>query len=120
MNKQVNRLFSLLLLGGILLAACSSGSETAGEATAPAATIAPAATDVPATATVAVVVAATAGSDPTDEPAMAEATATTQASPTEATETMTEVEVNGRNADGTYFRGRADAPVVLVDYSDFF
>jgi hypothetical protein len=29
------------------------------------------------------------------------------------------VVVNGRTDDGAYFLGRADAPVTIIDYSDF-
>ena len=33
--------------------------------------------------------------------------------------TATTVPFNGKNEDGTFFRGRADAPVTFIDYSDF-
>ena len=120
MNKKMKWLFSLLLMAGSLLAACSQGSEPASEATAPPAATLAAATDVPATAPVPTVAEATSENEPIAEPTTAEPTATVPASPAQATNDMVEVDVNGRNPDGTYFRGRADAPVVLIDYSDFF
>ncbi len=33
--------------------------------------------------------------------------------------TATTIPFNGKNEDGTFFRGRADAPVTFIDYSDF-
>lgn len=43
------------------------------------------------------------------------ATATALNSPTETPQ----ITVNGRTSDGAYFLGREDAPVTIIDYSDF-
>jgi hypothetical protein len=52
----------------------------------------------------------------TNEP---QAAATAESTPTAAAEQAEEVAFNGRNEDGTFFRGAADAPVTMFDYSDF-
>jgi hypothetical protein len=52
----------------------------------------------------------------TSEP---QVTATPASTPTTAAEPTEEVAFNGRNEDGTFFRGAADAPVTMIDYSDF-
>ncbi|MFW6098242.1 MAG: hypothetical protein ACOC9Z_09195 [Chloroflexota bacterium] len=57
------------------------------------------------------------------EEATVEAPTETAAPPPEETpvEATTEAEaaVDGRTDDGAYFMGRADAPVRMIDYSDF-
>ncbi len=58
---------------------------------------------------------------PTEEAtveAPTETAAPTEETPVEPT-TEVEVAVNGRTDDGAYFMGRADAPVRMIDYSDF-
>lgn len=71
---------------------------------------------------------ATADPAPTNAPTIVESTATSTSEPTEVPDPeMTEapedapaeVAVNGRTEDGAYFLGRADAPVTIIDYSDF-
>lgn len=61
--------------------------------------------------------------EPPPEEATVEAPTETPAPPTAETpvEATVEVEaaVNGRTDDGAYFMGRADAPVRMIDYSDF-
>jgi hypothetical protein len=50
------------------------------------------------------------------------AEATAQQEPTEtspAPTATTAIAVVGRTEEGAYFRGRADAPVTVLDYSDF-
>ena len=47
-------------------------------------------------------------------------TETATSVPTDTPEPVAEVQINGRNPDGTFFRGRSDAPVTIIDYSDFF
>lgn len=57
------------------------------------------------------------------EEATVEAPTETAAPPPEETPvaatTEAEAAVNGRTEDGAYFLGRADAPVRMIDYSDF-
>ena len=36
-----------------------------------------------------------------------------------ATATLAAVAINGRSAEGAYFLGREDAPLTIIDYSDF-
>lgn len=45
--------------------------------------------------------------------------ATETPSPEAPTATAPPVAVNGRSADGAYFLGREDAPLTIIDYSDF-
>lgn len=59
---------------------------------------------------------------PTDEPSPAEPTQQppTKPVPTAVTEEAAEVVVEyGRTPEGAYFKGAANAPVTLIDYSDF-
>ncbi len=109
----MRRLIPLLSL--LLLAACAA--ETAVE---------PIAT-VPPTATIVMTVVETTAvpthpPTPTDEPALAEPT---QPPPTEPALTATaEIEADvvieyGRTSEGAYYQGATDAPVTLIDYSDF-
>jgi hypothetical protein len=66
--------------------------------------------------------------DPTNGPQDIPATAAvmTEPDPTAPPEKATEIApeetavvINGRSEDGSYFLGRADAPVTIIDYSDF-
>jgi hypothetical protein len=117
--------FRTWYLSFILLLAACGGSDVQRLATAPVATgeqptavsptetVAAAPTTVPsATAPAQPATAATDDSGaetlPTEAPAIA-ATATEEPS----------VAVNGRTADGAYFMGREDAPLTIIDYSDF-
>ena len=45
--------------------------------------------------------------------------ATVEAQPTAADAATAGAVAYGRNEDGTFFHGAADAPVTLIDYSDF-
>ena len=117
MNKRPNVLLCLLLLAMILLASCRQRLDAVSTADAAVATAAMTATPVAAIPT-APTVATTSPTATATGPADEQSDVT--AAPTEAAADATEVEVNGRNPDGTYFRGRADAPVVMIDYSDFF
>lgn len=60
--------------------------------------------------------------EPTAAPADGEAAATEASPPTPASPATAEPQplvTSGRNDNGTFFRGAPDAPVTLVDYSDF-
>jgi len=113
---------NLLLLPLLFLMAC--GNNAAAPTLAPTAEIAPSAAAVqptstlPATNTPAAFIptepAATALADPTAAPAEIAPDATASLPTAEPP-----VAFNGKNEDGTFFRGRADAPVTLIDYSDF-
>lgn len=123
----------LLLL---LLVACSS--ETAQQPPdAPAPTAQPEMESAQATNT-AQPLPASPTAPPTDDAASADAASadatpadTAQSEPALATETpapsmeasvtatVAAVAINGRSADGAYFLGREDAPLTIIDYSDF-
>jgi hypothetical protein len=89
-----------------LLAACS------GSATEPTRAPAAAATDTAADDASVETESETAGEPAELEPAVTEVTD----QPEEATSTAG---LNGRNEDGTFYRGAADAPVTIIEYSDF-
>ena len=124
MVKRFARLKYLVF--ALLLAACQGGAEPAG----PDQTAAPTkilTTDTQAVATPTEAPLPTepllATRPPTAVPltAATDVTATTEAQDNDPTATPTQsVQVNGRHPDGTYFRGRSDAPIVMIDYSDFF
>lgn len=66
------------------------------------------------------------GTTAVDRPPAAEPTATTGGRATEVASPATGSQsppagaiTYGRNDDGTFFRGMPDAPVTLIDYSDF-
>lgn len=111
---------SLLLL--LFLIACSNNA--AAPTLVPTAAIAPSAAAVQPTSTLPITntpaaliptePAATPAANPTDAPAEIAPDATASLPTAEPT-----VAFNGKNEDGTFFRGRADAPVTLIDYSDF-
>ncbi len=108
----------LILIVLLMLAACTP--ESAEE---------PVATAVPPTPTVAQAVelpTAVPTSPPTAEPALPEATEQplaelppTELPPTAVPETETLEIVYGRNQEGAFFHGNPDAPVTLIDFSDF-
>jgi hypothetical protein len=115
------RLPRLALISLFLLTACTTQSQPEGAtpttvatpppaelaSASPVVTVAAMATvtaEAEATVAVATVAAPTLGNTPTSAP-MATATVA--------------VIVNGRAEEGIFFRGRADAPVVMYDYSDF-
>ncbi len=113
---------NLLLLLLLFLPACSTNA--AAPTLAPTAEIAPSAAAVQPTSTlpttntptalVPTEPAATTAANPTAAPAEIAPDATASLPTTEPP-----VAFNGKNEDGTFFRGRADAPVTLIDYSDF-
>lgn len=99
-----------------LLAACTA--ETAVELT-----IEPTAVSVPPTAAIVTKVVVESTAVPTTLPTPANEPTTlppTKPAPTIAAEEETEVAVAyGRTPEGAYFKGAANAPVTLIDYSDF-
>jgi len=100
----MTRLWMIVLLA--LLAACS------GSATEPTSAPAAAATDTAADDASVETESETVGEPAEPEPAATEVTD----QPEEATSTAG---LNGRNEDGTFYRGAADAPVTIIEYSDF-
>ncbi len=73
----------------------------------------PTPTAIPVTSTTLPPAIATVADTSTDVPA----TVTLEVTPDQPTATT--VLINGKNEDGTFFRGRADAPITFIDYSDF-
>lgn len=115
-----------LLFLGLLLAACTTAAPAADPT--PVVNVAPTAgaTGVPATAEPTTVTEVPA---PTDvpvqnlEPAV-EAEVTLVVEPTEAPATVMAESAgtaitSGRTADGAFFLGAPEAPITLIDYSDF-
>ena len=112
----------LLLLLGLFLVACSAttpaadptlvNNEPAPELSGDVASVEPTAGSEPAVPTA----VPTAGVEPTTE---VEPTMATE--PTEVPLTVTSEPggMNGRNEDGTFYRGAPDAPVTIIEYSDF-
>jgi len=111
-----------LLLFGLFLFACSATTPAADstsvhneptpEMAADLATVASTATAEPAAPTA----VPTAAVGPTIE---AEPTITVEPTAVPATVTGQPAAVNGRNDDGTFYRGAANAPITIVEYSDF-
>ena len=118
---HVGLLWILLLLAACAPDAAESPAEV--QATAPGvqemeATALPAAT--PAATATSGETAATAPepTEATAEPTeMSPATAPAEGAAPEPEEA--DVTINGRTDDGAYFLGRADAPLTIIDYSDF-
>lgn len=113
----------LLLVSWLVMSACAADAPPPSPSAAPDAMPTSSATALPL-------------AEATDSPtAPTPSTPSSEASPTEpptatlpaeppasATPEPTrtpEVVVNGRTADGAYFLGRLDAPVTIIDYSDF-
>lgn len=129
--KQVTLSFILFMVVSGLVA-CAPGTADRPEEALPEATEPIA--DAP-TATVTVTATAEATAAETAAPVVEDVTATqppaaTEAPPTDPPPTPTaevatagddagEGAVNGRTPEGAYFLGRADAPVTIIDYSDF-
>ena len=123
MKRVVN-----LILFGLLLVACNT--TTPADDSAPVVNVEPtvSATGVPANAEA---TAAAELSAPTSVPTQslepaAEVEPTMVVELTEAPATVTSeptstspAGMNGRNDDGTFYRGAADAPVTIIEYSDF-
>ena len=123
-----NNLGPLLLLILLLLAACGGAEPTptppALPATQPQAEepVAPAPTDLPPTEV----------PEPTDVPVPTDIPAPTEAPEPEPEPTLPAAEPSlsplaapqedaafGRSEEGYFVRGRADAPITIIDYSDF-
>lgn len=115
--KGMKRIIFVILL--FLLAACATG--TAVEPTA-----VPTETAVPPTAVVEMAMiestaVPTSLPTPTDEPAPVEPTQSppTEPAPTAVSNAAEVVVEYGRTQEGAFFHGSADAPVTLIDFSDF-
>jgi len=134
--KQVTTPIFLFLVS-LLLVACAPGAADAPEEAAAPEEGAPSESESvsePATATAVATATDEAGpAGAAASPTAEDVTATeqpppaTEAAPTEpppfpteaSAESGGEVVVNGRTPEGAYFLGRADAPVTIIDYSDF-
>ena len=110
---------SLVVFLLLFLVACG-GNGTVPPTVAPTAEMLPDAaasrptpTAIPVTSTTPPPAIATVADTSTDVPA----TVTPEVAPDQPTATT--IPINGKNEDGTFFRGRADAPVTFIDYSDF-
>ena len=101
----------------LLLVACAPGDEAA----EPVATMATAPTATAPPPVIAVTEAPLADAPATSEPAtpVAESLPTAQSTAGTADQMVESAVVFGRNDDGTFFYGAPDAPVTLIDYSDF-
>lgn len=105
-----------------ILVACSGNNTipptvvSTAEAPPDAAAVRPTPTNLPATNTAAAEVAIqpTTIIDTTEPPAELAPDPTNTLRPVEP-----EVVINGITEEGAFFRGRADAPVTFIDYSDF-
>lgn len=109
----------------VLLVGCGSMTPAAQPAAEPSSPLLSQPTSVPTIAATAAPPTLTAVPLPTAAATTAEATSTPQptAQPTEVmavepTDTA-EPALFGRTEEGAFFRGAADAPVTLIDYSDF-
>ena len=118
----MKRLPVLLLL--LILVACG-GNETVpptvvstAETPPDAAAVRPPPPPLPATnppiAEVPATLTATTGADPAEPPAALAPDPTNTIPPAEP-----EVVINGITGEGAFFRGRADASITFIDYSDF-
>ena len=111
----MKRIIFVILL--FLLAACTA--ETAVEPVAQSTAVPPTATVV--TEVLAPTAVPTNPPEPTDEPVPSEPTSlpTAEPAPTVGTEVAEVDVVYGRTQEGAYFHGAVDAPVILIDFSDF-
>jgi hypothetical protein len=107
----------ILIILMFLLAACTA--ETAVEPMAESTAVPPTATVV--TEVLAPTAVPTNPPKPTDEPAPPEPTPLPSAepAPTVGTEVAEVDVVYGRTQEGAYFHGAVNAPVTLIDFSDF-
>ena len=123
----------VLLLASLCFVACAPDTTNAPQEAAPGETEP---TSAAATATIVSTATGEAGATETmaapsanaevpatQPPVATEAPPTAPPSPTaetaETAESGGEVAINGRTPEGAYFLGRADAPVTIIDYSDF-
>jgi hypothetical protein len=111
------KLAILSLLLGLMLAGCAPGAT-------PVEPAAPADTLTPAPPVIAIATATPVSSQAPPENALPSPEAATPAAPTEPAAEATPTSnattvVYGRTDDGAFFHGAADAPVTLIDYSDF-
>lgn len=109
---------AVLLIAVVGLGACTGGAPPTATPTLPVGTAAPmsppTATEMPPPASATVAANPTIPSSP-----MASAPAEPTTGAASPTATSTQVATAGRTAEGYFFRGRADAPVELWDFSDF-
>ena len=122
--------YTFLFIAPLIFVACAPGatdepevaSDQAGSLSeAATATMAATATEEPGATEMEASPTATVDATATQAPAATEAPPTdSPPSPTaESGENGADVIVNGRTPEGAYFLGRADAPVTIIDYSDF-
>jgi hypothetical protein len=123
MNAQsaIPRLARRLLWLALLLVACAPGASEEAQTPATASESRPTIAIAQPTAEPEAIASASPDLPAATEPALATEAPADGLTATQAAVTPTEesVVVNGRAAEGIFFRGRADAPVVIYDYSDF-
>ena len=116
-HTLMKRIFSVLIL--FFLVACGGNSDVSptvastAEILPDAAASRPTPTAIPLTNTAPPQATASVADEPTEI-----ASTVVPEAPTDQP-TATPVPFNGKNEDCTFFRGRADAPVTFIDYSDF-